>query len=198
MYRDRGCASGFNRNDCSTDATSCINAASKKGVMDAVNRLVVTEVNRFMSLHIERINAATPSSEIEALYDIHKNSQYSPWSFSTFKDCFTPPYYGLVARQNGSVIGYAIILQVLDEATLMDIAVKSNCRGIGVGQRLIETLFDIAIEKNTKEIWLEVRESNTSATSLYKKNGFEIIETRKNYYSCEEGKEHASIMRWSQ
>lgn len=166
--------------------------------MGAANSLIRDQLNRFMSLRIELINAATPSSDIEALFDIHKNSQYSPWSFSTFSDCFTPPYYGLVARQNGSVIGYAIILQVLDEATLMDIAVNSVWRGIGVGQRLIDTLFDIAKQKNTKEIWLEVRESNTSAISLYKKNGFEIIETRKNYYSSEQGKEHASIMRWSQ
>ena len=165
--------------------------------MDAINCIIVKEVNRFMSLHVELINTALPSSEIDALFDIHKNSQYSPWSFSTFSDCFTPPYYGLIARQNGSVIGYAIVLQVLDEATLMDIAVHRTWRGTGVGQRLIDTLFDVAIKKNTKEIWLEVRESNASAISLYKKNGFETIETRKNYYSSEQGKEHASIMRWS-
>lgn len=165
--------------------------------MDAVNCIIVNEVNRFMSLQIELVNAASSSSEIDALYDIHKKSQYSPWSFSTFSDCFTPPYYGLVARQNGSAIGYAIILEVLDEATLMDIAVSRIWRGAGVGQRLIDALFDIATKKNTKEIWLEVRESNASAISLYKKNGFELIETRKNYYSSEQGKEHASIMKWS-
>ena len=130
---------------------------NKEGVVDAVNFISVNEGNRFMSLKIELVNAASSSSDIYALYDIHKKSQYSPWSFSTFNDCFTPPYYGLVARQNGSVIGYAIILEVLDEAKLMDIAVNLLWRGTGVGQRLIDTLFAIAPKKNNKELCIELR-----------------------------------------
>lgn len=133
--------------------------------------------------------------DLRAAYRIHQKAHASPWSFSTFEDCFTPPYYGVLAYSDDAVAGYAIMLEVVDEATLMDIAVGENRRSRGVGQALVDNVVRKSAENNMAVIWLEVRQSNQAAITLYNKNGFEHIETRKNYYSTPTGKENALIMR---
>lgn len=147
---------------------------------------------------------------IENAHVIHQHSQVAPWKLSTFADCFTKPYYGVFAFEGDKVIGYAIMLEVVDEATLMDIAVDSAARGQGVGRALVDFVMDTSVKNGMSEIWLEVRESNHMAISLYESSGFEHIETRKNYYTVESSdndksgihgniaqKENAKIMKWA-
>ena len=147
---------------------------------------------------------------IEHAHVIHQHSQVAPWKLSTFEDCFTKPYYGVLAFDNDKIVGYAIMLEVVDEATLMDIAVDSRARGKGIGRALVDFVIEASVKNAMREIWLEVRESNHTAISLYESSGFEHIETRKNYYtvrSNDDGnnkssgnsaqKENAKIMKWT-
>ena len=147
---------------------------------------------------------------IEHAHVIHQHSQVAPWKLSTFEDCFTKPYYGVLAFDNEKVVGYAIMLEVVDEATLMDIAVDSGARGKGVGRALVDFVIEASVKNAMREIWLEVRESNHTAISLYESSGFEHIETRKNYYTVKNNddghdksngnsaqKENAKIMKWT-
>lgn len=147
---------------------------------------------------------------IEHAHVIHQHSQVAPWKLSTFEDCFTKPYYGVLAFDNEKVVGYAIMLEVVDEATLMDIAVDSGARGKGIGRALVDFVIETSVKNAMREIWLEVRESNHTAISLYESSEFEHIETRKNYYtvrSNDDGnngssgnsaqKENAKIMKWT-
>ena len=147
-------------------------------------------------LNIQLVTADTPAALIERGHAIHVQAQFSPWKLSTFADCFTPPYYGLFALDENELVGYAIVLEVLDEATLMDIAVVQHCRGRGVGKALLQPVLDKAKARSMREVWLEVRESNLAAIHLYETHGFEHIELRKNYYPTENGKENAAIMKW--
>ena len=48
-------------------------------------------------------------------------------------------------------------------------------------------LVSVAIQYHVINITLEVRESNLSAINFYKKNGFNEITKRKNYYKDENG-----------
>lgn len=146
-------------------------------------------------LSLVAVTPSTTKADLTSAYRIHETAQVAPWSFSTFEDCFSPPYYGVLAYDGGTVVGYAIVLEVLDEATLMDIAVDANARGKGIGQTLLGGVLATSVENKMAVIWLEVRQSNLAATALYQKNGFEHIETRKNYYPTPTGKENALIMR---
>ena len=83
------------------------------------------------------------NEHIELAHAIHQEAQVSPWKLSTFADCFTKPYYGVFAFDNDKIIGYAIMLEVVDEATLMDIAVDSGARGKGVGRALVDFVIEI-------------------------------------------------------
>ena len=89
--------------------------------------------------------------------------------------------------------GFCAIMQNLDSADLLDIAVLPEKRGEGRASSLMEFMIDDLKNKGVTQIFLEVRKSNESAIALYKKFGFEKISERKNYYS--EPKEDALIYR---
>ena len=45
-----------------------------------------------------------------------------------------------------------------------------------------------------REIFLEVRPSNTNALALYKKKGFHKVAKRPAYYQAEDGREDADVL----
>lgn len=53
-----------------------------------------------------------------------------------------------------------------------DVIVDENCRGMGIGLKLIEKLLSISNEKQLSEVLLFTEEHRTAAISLYEKLGF--------------------------
>ena len=88
----------------------------------------------------------------------------------------------LGAFVDGNLCGYVCSYYVLDEDNILTIAVGENYRRIGVGQALISALIDECKSREIKNIYLEVRYSNTSAILLYEKMGFVKCGLRKDYY----------------
>ena len=84
------------------------------------------------------------------------------------------------------VCGYLIILDSIDVYEILAIATVEEYRNKGIAQELLDKI-------KTKDIFLEVRESNQTAINFYKKNNFKEIRIRKNYYS--EPTENAIIMK---
>lgn len=90
------------------------------------------------------------------------------------------------------IAGFAGVWRMLDEAHLTTIAVRENRRHRGIGELLLITMTDMAIEFKASVVTLEVRVSNHIAQALYRKYGFKDAGMRKAYYS-EDG-EDALIM----
>ena len=84
------------------------------------------------------------------------------------------------------VCGYLLILDSIDVYEILAIATIEEYRNKGIAQELLDKI-------KTKDIFLEVRESNQVAINFYKKNKFNQISIRKNYYS--EPNENAIIMK---
>ena len=84
------------------------------------------------------------------------------------------------------VCGYLLILDSIDVYEILAIATIEEYRNKGIAQELLDKI-------KTKDIFLEVRESNQVAINFYKKNRFKEISIRKNYYS--EPTENAVIMK---
>ena len=80
---------------------------------------------------------------------------------------------------------------VLGEAELLSVVTERSFRRKGLGELLLKRYFDKLKADGEKTIFLEVRESNKAAISLYDKLGFVKISKRKKYY----GEETAVIMR---
>lgn len=86
------------------------------------------------------------------------------------------------AKENEEIKGYFLCYFVLDEWEIARIAVSPDARRKGIGQCLFDYMLGICKEKDMARILLDVRESNHSAISFYKKNGFVVDGIRKNFY----------------
>lgn len=108
-----------------------------------------------------------------------------PWSYASFVNCMTYGYDCWVMRDESDVmIGYFIVMKVVDEAHLLTFAVRSGSQGRGFGRVMLEKVIAIAHELGMDSVFLEVRPSNRRAWNLYERFGFAEIGRRKNYYQA--------------
>jgi len=89
----------------------------------------------------------------------------------------------LVAEDEVGVRGFLLARIIGDECELENIVMGEGSQRRGLGSKLIRALMDAVRDRNAVRIFLEVRESNTSARRLYEKCDFVISGYRKSYYS---------------
>jgi ribosomal protein S18 acetylase RimI-like enzyme len=79
--------------------------------------------------------------------------------------------------------GFLVARQVAPEWELENIVAAPTKRRSGFGTLLLQALLVRARDTNSEAVFLEVRESNTAARSLYEKAGFALTGRRKSYYA---------------
>lgn len=84
--------------------------------------------------------------------------------------------------KNAEIVGFAGIVKIIDEITIMNIVVKKAKRNLGIGSALLEKIIKFSKEQNAISITLEVNVHNLSAIALYQKFGFKQVGLRKKYY----------------
>ena len=128
---------------------------------------------------------------LEDLLDVVKIEEVSGlnrWGFDSYKrELMTNPgSIMLVARSRDvpdlGVIGFFAGWTVEDELHINNIASHPDYRRIGVGRKLIQTAIIEGARRGISFVLLEVRASNESAQSLYRKMGFSFISRRRDYY----------------
>jgi len=116
-----------------------------------------------------------------------------PWSLNAFTETVEKENFRyFVAEEEGEILGYCGILFVLDEAEIPNVCVKSSARKQGVGKKMMNALIEEAKKLGISTLFLEVRESNEAARTLYRSLGFVEDGIRKNFY--EQPVEHAILM----
>jgi len=83
----------------------------------------------------------------------------------------------------GTLLGFVVARQIAPEWELENIVVTAAARRKGIGKRLLEAILEAARKTNSEAVFLEVRESNHAARSLYEKSGFTQTGRRKSYYA---------------
>jgi ribosomal-protein-alanine N-acetyltransferase len=83
---------------------------------------------------------------------------------------------------DGEVVGVLQWRQLGEEAEILDIAVPTRHRRKGYARFLLKNFLNLAQERGTREVFLEVRESNAAALALYREFGFEVSGRRPRYY----------------
>jgi ribosomal-protein-alanine N-acetyltransferase len=91
-----------------------------------------------------------------------------------------------------SIIGFAGLWLMVDEAHITTIAMHPDFRRHGLGEFMLASLIDIAYDIGARWVTLEVRVSNHVAQNLYRKYGFHEKGIRERYYS--DNQEDALIM----
>ncbi|MGK7907148.1 MAG: ribosomal protein S18-alanine N-acetyltransferase [Synechococcus sp.] len=86
-------------------------------------------------------------------------------------------------RLEESLIGFAALWAIGQEAHIIALGVHPDWRRQGIGEHLVQRLLDEAKTQHLNWATLEVRESNQAAIALYQSQGFETVGKRKRYYS---------------
>ncbi len=81
-----------------------------------------------------------------------------------------------------TVRAYVLIRFELDECEIDQIVVSKEDEGKGMASFLLDEVLSLLKERNIKKVFLEVREDNSKAVSLYERHGFSSYYVRKNYY----------------
>ncbi|MBU5427739.1 ribosomal protein S18-alanine N-acetyltransferase [Tissierella pigra] len=133
-------------------------------------------------------------SDLDDVMEIEKDAFTTPWTREAFLMEITKNQLAkyIVAEIDETIVGYGGIWLIIDEGHITNIAVKSNYRGLGVGNALVEGLIFLCTKLDINGMTLEVRVSNTVAKNLYKKYGFVESGIRPKYY--QDDNEDALIM----
>jgi [ribosomal protein S18]-alanine N-acetyltransferase len=134
-------------------------------------------------------------ADVPAVVFVERSSYQFPWSEGVFRDCIRVGYLCRVVESSGEVAGYGIMSYGAGEAHILNVCVRQDLRGAGVGRRLMDFLLDRARAAQMHDIFLEVRPSNSTAIRLYESLGFIRVGVRKAYYQANGGREDAWVYK---
>ena len=143
----------------------------------------------------------TPMTEadLDEVAAVEKLAYEFPWSRGNFQDSLRNGYYGVCLRHvTGTLIGYCVLMPVVDEMHLLNLCVAPAAQRAGAGLTLLREAVRITRTEKLEGVLLEVRPSNPRAVALYERFGFAAIGRRKNYYPARHRtREDAIVMRLS-
>lgn len=151
------------------------------------------------------IRPAEPS-DLAEVAEIEAASIPQPWSLKSFSEALrSPNVIFLVAEKSGTeetvetgssaaeevpeengmkkIVGYCVLYTASDEGEIPAIAVEKKYRRRGIARELLRKAAALAEQKNVRRIFLEVRESNRAAKSLYESAGFLTDGKRPRFYA---------------
>jgi [ribosomal protein S18]-alanine N-acetyltransferase len=135
------------------------------------------------------------TADLERISTIENAAYAFPWSHGNFVDSHASGYDFWVLEQAGLLVGYALVMWLPDEAHLLNITIKPELQGQGLGRAFLHWIFDDTCRRGARSLMLEVRPSNTRAFALYSKLDFLEIGRRKDYYpSWNQSREDAIVL----
>jgi ribosomal-protein-alanine N-acetyltransferase len=129
--------------------------------------------------------------DLPAILRIERASFSDPWTEESFVTAIgLERMHVFVAeapvgdgRDGGSgLAGYVVALVIGPEAEIADIAVAPGWRRRGIGGALLRRSMEELLRAGVQTLYLEVRESNSAARTLYEAHGFRSVGRRRGYY----------------
>ncbi len=133
-------------------------------------------------------------NDLDAVMTIEPQIYPYPWTRGNFSDSLSSGYSAWVLMLDEQVVGYSLMMLVLDEAHLLNLSVATSYQKQGLGRILLEYMVNTAKSNQMVNMFLEVRPSNISAIALYENIGFNEMAVRRGYYPAANGREDAVLM----
>lgn len=124
-------------------------------------------------------------ADATALAALHARALPPGWPAADFAACCkNANRIVLKAADDAELLGFAVLQFAADEAEILSVAVAEEARRRGIGSTMLEASIAACRQKLASYIYLEVAEGNAAALNLYRKFGFAVIASRKNYYEA--------------
>lgn len=117
-----------------------------------------------------------------------------PWSRANFIDSLLAGYDARIFEDEHGVIGYSILMWVLDEVHLLNLCIAASRQRQGLGRTVLRWLARDAHARGANGMMLEVRPSNAVALALYRSEAFDEIGLRRGYYPGGAFREDAMVL----
>ena len=140
-----------------------------------------------------RIRRAT-NADAASLAEIERRCFTDPWSTAGIVETIQHgTTIGLVVECGEGVIGYLMARISGEEGEILNLAVLPKSRRKGIARCLLEEALGSIAAAGVLEVYLEVRQSNDPALSLYQAHGFRPVGLRPDYYR--DPREDALVLR---
>ncbi|MFI4940879.1 MAG: ribosomal protein S18-alanine N-acetyltransferase [Burkholderiales bacterium] len=148
-----------------------------------------------LDLSLARMQADDLSEVMAIENDVYPH----PWTRGNFLDSLYSGYEIWTVRDaSAALAGYFLLMPSVDEAHLLNIAVRREMQGKSIGRLLLDHAVALTRRHGLKSILLEVRPSNARAITVYEHYGYAKIGIRKSYYPAVGNlREDAIVMRLS-
>jgi ribosomal-protein-alanine N-acetyltransferase len=122
-------------------------------------------------------------ADISALAAIERECFSDPWTSTGLRQTIQyETARAFVAEFGGAAVGYVMARISGEEAEILNLAVLPSCRRRGIARCLLEEALAAVATAGVREAYLEVRQSNAEAISLYQAFGFRPVGVRPDYY----------------
>ncbi len=132
--------------------------------------------------------------DLEEIVAIDYSAYEFPWSEGIFRDCLRVGYWCRVLERLRTIDAYGVMSVAAGEAHVLNLCVRPDLQGRGLGRKLLSHLLDFARRAGADTMFLEVRVSNAPAIGLYGTMGFCEVGVRTGYYPARQGREDALML----
>ncbi len=130
---------------------------------------------------IREFDAVADAPEVAVI--LREAREAASWSEEALREtALLPGVAAFVSARGDFISGIVIGRQVLDEAEILNLAVRQSERRQGEGRALVQRVLQQFVERQVSRVFLEVRKSNAGAISFYRGVGFQATGVRRDYY----------------
>lgn len=127
-------------------------------------------------------------ADVDAIAAIERGTFSDPWSARSFRELVGRPDVVFEVAESpelplGAIAGYAIVYLADADGDLANLATAAGTRRRGIGRLLLRHSLATARQRGAHLVFLEVRESNHAARTLYESEGFTGVGRRARYYA---------------
>ena len=145
-------------------------------------------------LSASQLQALVPE-QLEAVMAIEQSAYSHPWTRGNFRDALASGYWAQGLWLDDELLGYVVAMPGVQETHLLNITVAPARQGQGWARCLLDALTQWSRAQGADWLWLEVRQSNVHAQTIYEHLGFRRVGLRKDYYPADrQQREHAVVM----
>jgi len=120
-------------------------------------------------------------ADLPSVLEVERSASAWPWSESDFRGSLASSHLCMGVKTDERLCAHAVFSLAAGEAELLILAVHSDFQRRGLGNKMLSLVMQ-ELAKEVREMFLEVRESNTKAIRFYEALGFNCLGERRHYY----------------
>ena len=136
-----------------------------------------------------KVRPAT-AADIPAIMELEKDAATAAhWSGAQYEALLAedisdgPSRLSFVVEEEGAILGFVVAHQITGEWEIENLVIREAAHRRGLGRHLVVKFLETARSCSAEVVFLEVRESNQGARSLYEQLAFVESGRRPRYYS---------------